>query len=168
MVRPNYPGPSGPRTPQGGKPFYGHQKDDEISDIEGQIKKCKNLSEISVEEIAKEDGIAEKLAKNFRGELKTTQLRKFFDSIVTNQENLKTKGWKSIESDFFMIRPNLAYAKGRKLIPDQFYRIVTLCLDRVSPEGSPEEQKKENYARFVELLKALVAYSKYYEGTRGR
>lgn len=162
MTRPTYTNPSGPRTPQGGRP-YGQQRDDEISDIVARIERCKNLVEISIEDIAKEDGIAEKLARNFRGGLKTTQLRKFFDSIVTNQENLKTKGWKSIESDFFMIRPNLAYAKGRKLIPDQFYRIVTLCLDRVSPDGSTEEQKKENYGRFVELLQALVAYSKYYE-----
>lgn len=162
MTRPTYPA-SGPRTPYGGRPPYGAQRDEEINDIEARIKKCKNLAEISVEEIAKEDGIAEKLAKNFRGGLKTTQLRKFFDSIVTNEENLKTRGWKSIESDFFMIRPNLAYAKGRRLIPDQFYRVTALCLDRVSPEGSTEEQKKENYGRFVELLQALVAYSKYYE-----
>ena len=100
---------------------------------------------------------------SFKGKLNTTQLRKFFDNIASNQERLKNGEWKDIESDFFMLRPNLAYAKGRKLIPDDFFILVSLCLERVNTQGSDEKKKKENYDRFVALMQAIVAYTKYYE-----
>ncbi|MDD1730334.1 MAG: type III-A CRISPR-associated protein Csm2 [Methanospirillum sp.] len=138
------------------------QGSDISSELE-MIKTKKDLSELSVEEISKADGIAEKLAKSFKGSLKTTQLRKFFDNIASNQERLKTGEWKEIESDFYMIRPNLAYAKGRRLIPEDFFVLVSLCLERVHTQGASEERIKENYDRFVALMQALVAYSKYYE-----
>jgi len=148
---------------------YGPQ-DDETAEILQKIQRCRNLSEIRIDDITKESGIAEKLAKKYKGNLNTTQLRKFFDKIVMIQENLKKENlkntganWKKIEPDFYMIRPNLAYARGRKLIPDEFYKLISLCLERIAPEGSSEEQKMENYKRFVELLQSLVAYSKYYE-----
>jgi CRISPR-associated protein Csm2 len=63
-----------------------------------------------------------------------------------------------------MIRPNLAYAKGRKLIPDDFFQLVSACLEKVNPKGSTEDEIKKNYDRFVELMQALVAYIKYYGG----
>lgn len=141
----------------------------DIQAILGKIKSLKNLSDLSVEEIAKDNGIADSLAKdrNFRNNLKTTQLRKFFDTVINNQERLKTNGWKSIESDFFMMRANLAYAKGRKLIPDEFFQLVSLCIERIAPAGAAENQIIDNYDRFVELLQALVAYTKYYGEPRG-
>jgi CRISPR-associated protein Csm2 len=163
MTRPIYPTNQTGQGPQAPYRRFENQ-DDETREILARIEKCKNLAEISCEEIAKESGIAEKLAQNYKGKLNTTQLRKFFDKIVTNQENLKNKGWKSIESDFCMIRPNLAYAKGRKLIPDDFFKLISICLKRIAPEGASDDQIKENYSRFVELLQSIVAYSKYYEG----
>jgi len=179
MTRPNYDNPnakhsgqnpfqSGGRSPSRGNPTYnpGRSSDSGIDSIVTRIKSLKHLEELSVEDIAKEKGIADKLAsdRKFRNELKTTQLRKFFDSIVNNQEKLKNSGWEAIESDFYMIRPNLAYAKGRKLIPEDFFKLVTACLEKVNPPGSTEEQIKKNYDRFVELMQALVAYIKYYGG----
>lgn len=177
MSRPNYGNsnarPSGyssqPPTqpPSRGPSNYGAgSPDSDISKIINQIKSLKHLAELNVEDIAKEKGIADRLAsdRRFRGDLKTTQLRKFFDNIVNNQEKLKSSGWESVESDFYMIRPNLAYAKGRKLIPDDFFQLVSACLEKVNPQGSTEEQIKMNYDRFVELMQALVAYIKYYGG----
>lgn len=161
MPRPNYPSNPGSSRPYEQR-YNSRQNSEDIDDILNKIKQQKNLSDLSVEEIAKENGIAERLAKSFGSKLNTTQLRKFFDGVVTNQENLNTNGWKAIESDFYMIRPNLAYAKGRKLIPDGFYNLVSLCLERVATAGSPEPLIKENYSRFVELMQALVAYHKYY------
>ncbi len=162
MTRPSYP------TRQTSPGFPPHSRQDtssggDIGKILEKIKRCKNLSEISIDEITKESGIAETFAKKFGDKLKPTQLRKFFDKIVTNQENLRNRGWKSIEADFCMIRPNLAYAKGRKLIPDEFFQLISLCVERIAHAGSPEEEIKENYARFVQLLQSIVAYHTYYK-----
>ncbi|WP_373839844.1 type III-A CRISPR-associated protein Csm2 [Methanospirillum sp.] len=142
---------------------YSRRQSSDIEPELAKIRACKNLSDLSIEEISKEGGIAETLAKSFKGNLKTTQLRKFFDNIASNQERLKSGGWKDIESDFYMIRPNLAYAKGRKLIPDDFFILVSLCLERVNTQEANEKKVIENYDRFVELMQALVAYTKYYE-----
>ncbi len=176
MPRPNYGNSSGSNRqyssqPPSRPPYQGsgggsRSSGSDIEPVIRRIKELKQLADLPVEEISKEDGIAEKLAKdrNFRGNLKTTQLRKFFDTIVSNQERLKSGGWDLIESDFHMIRPNLAYAKGRKLIPDDFFHLVSACLEKVNPPGTDDTQRKENYKRFVELMQALVAYIKYYGG----
>lgn len=162
----NNPGFGGDRRqsdpPRSGGGFN-RQQESAIEPELAKIRIHKNLSDLSIEEISKEGGIAETLAKSFRGNLKTTQLRKFFDNIASNQERLKNGEWKDIESDFYMIRPNLAYAKGRKLIPDDFFILVSLCLEKVNTQGADNKKIKDNYDRFVELMQALVAYTKYYE-----
>ena len=169
MTRPQYGTGKPPGNPHFEQKYSAGSKENKIPAILAEIRSKKNLAEISVEDIAKENGIADSLAneRNFRRDLKTTQLRKFFDTVVNNQERLKTSGWKSIESDFFMIRANLAYARGRGLIPQDFFDLVSLCIERIAPAGSSEKQIKDNYDRFVELLQALVAYTKYYGESRG-
>lgn len=139
-----------------------------IEKILEKIGRLKNLEDLSVEEIAREDGIAECLVKNknFRDNLKPTQLRRFFDSLMANRERLAEQGWSAIESDFYMIRPNLAYAQGRKLVPREFFQLIQACLQKIpSPD---EEQAKKNYNRFIDLMQALVAYHKYWENRGGR
>ncbi len=131
--------------------------------ILNRIGQTKNLAEIDIEEIAKENGIAESLVKSFKdskSELKTTQLRKFFDTIIRNQELLREKGWEAAQADFYMLRPNLAYAKGRKLIPEDFFNLVDTCMKKIPADN--EDQIRKNYDRFVDLMKALVAYAKYH------
>ncbi|HQG33042.1 MAG TPA: hypothetical protein PLA83_14010, partial [Deltaproteobacteria bacterium] len=103
MKGPTYTTNQTARGPQAPNRSFENQ-DDETKEILARIEKCKNLAEISIEDIAKKFGIAETLALKFQKNLKITQLRKFFDKVVSNQENLKNKGWKSIEADFYMIR----------------------------------------------------------------
>jgi CRISPR-associated protein, Csm2 family len=133
----------------------------EIKEIIQKIDNLQNLSQLDEKEIAEEEGYAERVAEEVRN-LKTTQLRKFFSEIKANERELKEKGWKSIEGRFYMMRPNLAYAKARKLVPDQFFDLMNACMKQV--DKGDDEQKKENYKRFVQFLEAIIAYHKYHHG----
>jgi len=132
-----------------------HQEQEYITKVRG----VDSLSEISIEEIAKEDGIAEMAAKNFKG-LKTTQLRRIFDAVKKIESDLADKSWSDVEAEFHMLRPLIAYAKGRNLIPNNFYTLITIAMQKV-PVGD-DDQKKKNYRIFVKLLESIVAYHKYY------
>jgi CRISPR-associated protein Csm2 len=136
------------------------------SSFSEEIKKVKNLCELSVDVVAGENGIAERAAKEFKNNLKTTQLRKFFDQAKSIESNLKEKGWEAVSADFAMLRPILAYAKGRKLIPDSFYLFMTLCMGKIVAPDGDETKTKENYKRFIQILESVVAYQKYYEDKR--
>jgi len=139
------------------------RQETEIDKIIQKIKSLQNLSQLDEKDIAKEGGYAEQVAKEVKKDLKTTQLRKFFSEIKANERELKEKGWKSIEGRFYMLRPNLAYAKARKLVPDQFFDLMNACMKQV--DKGDDEQKKENYKRFVQFLEAIIAYHKYYGGS---
>jgi len=134
-----------------------------IDDIIRKIDSLQNMSELDEKTIAEENGYAESVAadRDIKKRLKATQLRKIFDRAKTIERNLNEDGWDAVRSDFYMLRPELAYAKARKLIPEQFFRLVDACMKQV--DKGDNEQKRSNYARFVRFLEAIVAYHKYYE-----
>ncbi|MCK5109841.1 MAG: type III-A CRISPR-associated protein Csm2, partial [Methanosarcinales archaeon] len=136
----------------------------EIRDIIKKIDSLQNLSELDEKTIAEENGYAESVARDrdIKRRLKTTQLRKIFDRVKTIERNLNEHGWDDdVRSNFYMLRPELAYAKARKLIPEQFFRLMDACMKQV--DKGDNEQKRSNYARFVRFLEAIVAYHKYHE-----
>lgn len=134
------------------------KKRNEVLDHLQSVLGSKDFSELSYEEIAKQDGIAEKLAKQ-KGALKVTQLRKFFDQVKKIELNLSDKDWTdAVTRDFFMLRPQLAYAKGRDLISQEFFEQMSFCLDKVNASVN----KPEAYRRFSSLVEATVAYRKYH------
>jgi CRISPR-associated protein Csm2 len=141
-----------------------YRQETEIDKIIQKIDNLQNLSQLDEKDIAKEGGYAEQIAeaKEIK-KLKTTQLRKFFSEIKANERELKEKGWKSIEGSFYMMRPNLAYAKARKLVPEEFFSLMNACMKQV--DKGDDEQKKGNYKRFVQFLEAIVAYHKYHGGS---
>ena len=140
-----------------------YRQETEIETIIQKIDNLQNLSQLDEKEIAKEGGYAEQVAKAVKRDLKTTQLRKFFSEIKANERELKEKGWKGIKAEFYLMRPNLAYAKARNLVPDKFFKLMDVCMKQV--DKGDDEQKKENYKRFVQFLEAIVAYHKYYGGS---
>lgn len=149
-------------THRGGSP---QSSNPSIEGIIGQIKGYNQMSEISIEDIAKPDGIADRVANDLRG-LKTTQLRKYFDTIVKIDEKIKDSSWAEVQTDYYMLYPMLAYATGRKTIPQDFYDLCTACLDRIPAED--DSSARENFGRFKDFMESVVAYSKYYEKTGGR
>jgi CRISPR type III-A-associated protein Csm2 len=55
------------------------------------------------------------------------------------------------------IMPELAYARGRKLIPNKFYRIMKACLRNQSLVTVGD------FRLFLEFLTAVLAYHKFRE-----
>lgn len=134
--------------------------DTEVSRVLKEIRSKEMLRELDVKEFADENGYADTLAKKFGRELKTTQLRKFFGAIKRIEGDLKEKRWDEIKADFFLLKPKLANAKGRGLIPEEFYEFMKICMSKV--DVGSDNEKKENFQRMIEFIEAVVAYHKYY------
>ena len=137
------------------------QFDKDVENILNGIEKLKMLQELDVKLLADEGGYADKLAQRLKS-MKTTQLRRFFGAIKDIEKNLKEKGWNYVEAEFYLLKPKLAYAKGRKLIPNEFHQVVKTAMNRINVGDNKD--KIENYTRFVWFLEAVVAYHKFYGG----
>ncbi|KUO42844.1 MAG: hypothetical protein APU95_02965 [Hadesarchaea archaeon YNP_N21] len=134
----------------------------DIEEIIESIGKLHSLKELKVEAFAPQGRYAEKIALAFREKLKTAQLRKFFDSLRKIERDLEKKPWDSLKAEFLMLEPRLAASVARKLVPDQFYRLMKVCFDKVN-NAAGEGEKKESFTRLMQFLEAIVAYHKYHE-----
>lgn len=134
---------------------------EEIKKIIGKISAVDMLKNLSAKEFADEGGYADIIAKN-SGSLNTTQLRKFFGAI---RDIEKEKDWKAIETEFYLLKPKLAYAVGRDLIKKPFYNFMMVCMGKV--DLGTEEEKIENFKTMVNFLEAVVAYHKFYNAKSG-
>ncbi len=129
------------------------------------LKQPKPLSVLlSPAQFAARGQVADELASQFlkKKEMKVTQLRKFFHTL---KEKERMEGGKGEEAELdkktrdaiFLYLPDLAYARGRKLIPQKFYELMCLCLDpqRLNTVG--------DLKTLINFLTALLAYYKYRE-----
>ncbi len=87
-----------------------------------------------------------------RKKLSTSQLRKFFGEVKRQQMVGYDK------TDFVLLKPKLAYAvgradKGAKI--EDFYHVLSAAIDCVS--------NKEQFANFIKVFEAIVAYHKMTE-----
>jgi CRISPR-associated protein Csm2 len=95
-------------------------------------------------------------------ELKRSQLRKFFNEIKAIEYDLKSgEDVKKIQIRILTLVPKLAYAKGRKLIGDNFYEFMKTILMKVK-EDMNKENPKEVFEVFVKILESIVAYHTYH------
>jgi len=120
---------------------------------------------LPIEEFAEQGKLADQLAGEFRSSLKPTQLRKVFHAIKAIERRFKGKdGQKPLgQEDKIAIRllvPELAYARGRDLIPQKFYELMRRCL------SDQKLQTVGDFQRLAQLLTALLAYHKYHEKVR--
>lgn len=115
--------------------------------------------DIPVNALVDDAGFADIIACKNKG-IKSTQLRKFFDYVKQIERDLKDKQvWDDeITARFSLLRPKLAYAKARGLVPDSFFRFIDMCMNKV--KGSDDKVKA--YTKFIQFLEAIVAYHKYY------
>lgn len=103
-----------------------------------------------------------------RGELKSgrdamsmTQLRNFFSEI----RRIQLKGFEQNKSDFYMLKPKLAYATARGLDSSRYNRIkdftqvLNVLIDKVNESG-----EKDHFINFTKFVEAVVAYHKWYGG----
>jgi len=120
-----------------------------------EIKRLQKMRELDMEKICVPGGYADKLAKEFKN-LKPTQLRKFFQEIKTIERNIRRKEQRFNYANVVKIFPLLAYAKGRNLIPDEFYRLLKSCLSKEKLETN------EDFLKVAKFMTAILAYHKLY------
>ncbi|MEA2074232.1 MAG: type III-A CRISPR-associated protein Csm2 [Euryarchaeota archaeon] len=91
-------------------------------------------------------------------DLKTAQLRKFFDSLKSIEQKvvIEKRNWNEVKADFVLLTPKLAYTKGKNLIPQPFYLLLRSCLQRVN--------SKEDLKALIRIFETIVAYHKYHGG----
>lgn len=142
------------------------QIDKDVEKIKNEIEKLTMLKYMKAESFAKEEGYADDIAWKLNGKLKTTQLRRFFDSIRGIQrklsKNKEDTKWEEVEVDFYLLKPKLAYARGRNLIPEEFYQIIKTSLNKV--DIGDNKDKIESFKIFFQFLQSIIAYQKFYEG----
>lgn len=144
-----------------------HQRDNsrEIEGIIESISNLKKFQDLDIKLIAHEDGYSSKIGRKLK-DMKTAQLRRFFGAIKSIErkieEDSSASAWDQVEAEFYLLKPKIAYAKGRKLIPNEFYQVLQVSLNKVDI-GSNEE-KIANFKWFVKFLESIVAYHKFYGG----
>jgi CRISPR-associated protein Csm2 len=140
-----------------------------LSQIKQAISSTQVMRDLKPIEFADPDGLADSLVQYFLSEkkdLKATQLRKIFQSIKTIQRRIEPEINKNAtykdkafdRNDVANVMVNLAYARGRRLIPDDFYTILTECLSR------QKLQTNEDFIRVAEFTEAILAYYKFRGG----
>ncbi|MFQ6061619.1 MAG: type III-A CRISPR-associated protein Csm2 [Methanosarcinales archaeon] len=117
-----------------------------------------SLKDLQSKDYADKDGYADILGEIFTKNVKTNQLRRFFDAMKQIESKLfaQRRDWKDIENEFYLLKPKLAFAKGRKLIPDIFYDLIMACMGKTN--------SKEDFKVLVQFFEAIVAYHRYYGG----
>jgi CRISPR-associated protein Csm2 len=125
------------------------------------IRSLPRMSAIPVEKYAEENGWADlfvqDLVRNRNKELKANQLRRFFHKIKQIQHQVETTNsfkYAQVAS----VMPVLAYARGRELIPEEFYELMKLCF------GSERCREAADFLAAANFLEAVMAYHKYRTG----
>jgi CRISPR-associated protein Csm2 len=134
-----------------------------IEDVKRDINTLEKLSDLEVKKYADTGGYADIIAQTNK-DLNTTQLRKFFGAIRKMEK--KADSWKNIEADFYLLKPQLANARGRGVIPKGFYDIMMSIMDKV--DRGDDKEKLENFRVFVKFIESIVAYHKFYDTKRGK
>lgn len=98
--------------------------------------------------------------------LSTTQLRKFFGQMKRLQIDLlsgeqSSQNKKNSYSGLLMLKPQLAYAKGRDLKNGRSISKIKDFEDQISKAiDAVEKGNKTHFKNFVNLVEAVVAYHK--------
>lgn len=127
----------------------------------------KTFKDVLITEFAPPGKWAEIIA-NKNKKMKTTQLRKVFTTIKSLE--LKVKGRNPAEPfnepGLYMLIPHLAYAKGRKVIPQDsgFYEMMKAIIG----DGTNSKIKTiGDFRQFVDFMTAIIAYHKEISTQKG-
>lgn len=123
-----------------------------ISEFFEKIKENPNEA-LKDDRILRPGGYADRIAHEVGNSLKRTQLRRVFHQIKKIREYIrKSKDYKEVIYEAY---PLLAYNKGRKNLPEDFYKLIVELL-------SLSEQNKQLAEKTVKFVEALVAYHKFH------
>jgi|GEM_PF-6581530 CRISPR type III-A-associated protein Csm2 len=116
-----------------------------------KIDQMNLLRDLKIEEINES---VKKIAKEIRGDITTTQLRKVYGEIKRLQ---REEGFN--ERELYMLEPRLAYASAR----GKQYDIYAIF-----EKSYPKIRDKKDLNTFAYILEALVAYHRYEEELKKR
>ncbi|MDZ7379261.1 MAG: type III-A CRISPR-associated protein Csm2 [candidate division KSB1 bacterium] len=116
---------------------------------------------LRVEDFAEPGKLAEGLVKQYKDDLKAAQLRRFFHTIKNIERRMRGRSEDAPltgedREDVLRLLPELAYARGRNLIPGNFYELMKTCL------GSEKLKTVKDFRRLAAFLTAILAYHKLY------
>jgi len=142
-----------------------------LNEIIDAIRGANSLKEVLIpEKYALPGGWAEKTAMELisrgnKGEgMNNHQLRKIFIQVKNIEGKIlsdKTK-FHSYKNEIFLIMPQVAYALGRKVIPQNFYDLMKECI-------KPSKIKEaEDFLSFVDYFTSIVAYFKALDALKDR
>ena len=121
----------------------------------GKIQLPDYKRELGDRELQPGRGLAWKIAKADR-KTKVNQLRKFLTKVQKVRRNI-SKG-ANVRTQVAKLYPMAAYAYARNLIGKPFYDFIEKSLSSV--------RSKDEFERFYEFLKAVIAYRKYFNETQ--
>jgi len=133
-----------------------------MEDVKKHLEGLSTLSKLQPDDYALEGGIADTIAGK-KGEMKFTQIRKFFGHIKKIEIG-ELKGKKYTDTidatKLYLLMPELAYGVGRGVISREFYDVMKICL------GGNKIKGVADFKRFIELLTAVIAYNKKRESEK--
>lgn len=121
-----------------------------------------DFAEVTAEKINK---IADAKGKEFAQNIATNQIRNFFAHINTIRNDfrnmqLNNTSFNQLDSSLILVKPKLAYAKGRNSSVEPFQKLMFETIDKVVIS----KNKEKAFANFFAFVEAIVAYHKYYGG----
>ena len=132
-----------------------------LEEIQTKINKLPSLKYYDIEEFVKFDGDADRLTQDLNDkDIKTNQLRKFFAAIKEIELYTKEKGiWdETAKVKFYLLMPKLAYANGRSVISNRFFKFMKVVMGKVG--SGKEEDTLEDFYRLVQFLESIIAFYK--------
>ena len=133
----------------------------DLEDVQNKIKGLKSLKYYEIEDFVKFDGDADNITKEEKNnDIKTSQLRKFFAAVKEIEMYVKDKRvWDDkAKMDFYLLMPKLAYANGRDVISNRFFKLMKITMEKVG--SGNKEDTLDDFLRFVQFLEAIVAFFK--------
>lgn len=118
----------------------------------------KDLATLKPNEIIK---ISNEKGQEFK-DIKTNQIRNIYAKINSIRTNFKMKKEydEDIERSLILLKPKLAYAKGRKREVGKFQEFMFICIDAVVNS----QNKTLATENFLSLIESVVAFHKFYGG----
>ncbi len=117
-----------------------------------KLLEAKSIKDIDFGNLVKPDGYAPKVA---RMGVKTSQVRKIYTEFRNVCEKIKNSPDESAMVKLYMLYPLTEYQKERRIIPEEFAKVITALLSNIERDHSPE-----NVERAEKFFMAIVAYAK--------
>ena len=94
----------------------------------------------------------------------TSQIRNIFSRIISIRTDYKknNKFNDKIKRDLILLKPLLAYAKGRKNNVEPLQKLLFDCIDGVV--GDKVQNKEAAMENFFAIVEGIVAFHKFYGG----